>query len=295
MIKFSIELCSRFKKSSAGSSIFGSLGVCFAVSGGLVLFNGSGFAKEQAKGTMKLALSGSSTIAPLASDLAKAFEKKFPGSRLDVQSGGSSKGLSDVRSKLSDIGMVSRDLTEKESDLRGTPIAYDGIAMIAHKDNPVAELNDKQIVSIYTGKITNWKELGGADHPITVVNKAEGRSTLELFLQFFSLKNVDIKAQMIVGENEQAIKFVGGSKWALGYVSVGTAEYASKVSKTIKTLRLNGIDATLVNVKNKTYPLRRTLNFVNLEPSSEGTKSFLSFVKDSEAKKLIEDHYFVPL
>jgi phosphate transport system substrate-binding protein len=250
-------------------------------------------AKETEK--KKLNLSGSSTIAPLASELAKAFEKKFPETRVDVQSGGSSRGLSDARSGLSDIGMVSRDLTEKEADLQGTPIAYDGIAMIVHKDNPLLDLNDKQVVAIYTGKISNWKDVGGSDQEITVVNKAEGRSTLELFLQFFVLKNSDIKAKMIVGENEQAIKFVGGNKSAIGYVSVGTAEYASKVSKTIRTVRLNGIDANLQNVKNKTYPLRRTLNFVNVKGVSETAQKFLAFVKDPAAIKIIEDQFFVPL
>ncbi len=251
------------------------------------------FSKEVAK--KKLNLSGSSTIAPLASELAKAFEKKFPESRVDVQSGGSARGLSDARSGLSDIGMVSRDLTEKEADLQGTAIAYDGIAMIVHRDNPIVDLNDKQVVAIYTGKTTNWKELGGSDQEITVVNKAEGRSTLELFRQFFVLKNSDIKAKMIVGENEQAIKFVGGNKWAIGYVSVGTAEYASKVSKTIRAIRLNGIDANLQNVKNRTYPLRRTLNFVTLKPTSEAAQKFLAFVKDPAAIRIIEDQFFVPL
>lgn len=242
----------------------------------------------------KLTLSGSSTIAPLAGELAKAFEKKNPRIRVDVQSGGSAKGLADVRSGLSDIGMVSRDVTEREVDLNATLIAYDGIALIVHKDNPVSGLTDKQVVSIFTGQTKNWKELGGPDQSIVVVNKAEGRSTLELFLQFFGLKNVDIPAKMIVGENEQAIKFVGGSKWSVGYVSVGAAEYASTVSRTIRTLRLNDIDATLINVKNKTYALRRGLNFVNLKPGSAKVQRFLDFLKDPIAKNLIEDHFFVP-
>ncbi len=244
---------------------------------------------------IKLNISGSSTIAPLASELAKAFELKYPNYRIDVQSGGSSKGLADVRNKLSDLGMVSRDLTEKEAEFHGTPIAYDGIAIIAHKDNPIFELNSQQVVSVYTGKYTNWKELGGADQPITVVNKAEGRSTLELFLQFFNLKNSDIKAKIIVGENEQAIKLIGGNKWSIGYVSIGSAEYASKISKTIKTLRLNGVDATLANVTNRTYPIRRTLNFVNDSKNTEKVKRFLAFFKEPEAVRIIEDQFFVPL
>jgi phosphate transport system substrate-binding protein len=243
---------------------------------------------------LKLNLSGSSTIAPLANELSKAFETKYPIYRLDVQSGGSSKGLADARSGLSDLGMISRDLTEKESDLQGTPIAYDGIAIIVNKENPLKDLKSEQVISIYTGKYTNWKELGGVDQPITVVNKAEGRSTLELFLQFFSLKNSDVKAKMIVGENEQAIKFIGSNQWSIGYVSIGSAEYASTVSKTIRTVRLNGIDATLSNVRNKTYPLRRTLNFVHNKSKSEKVQKFLSFLKEPAAIKIIEEQFFVP-
>lgn len=244
---------------------------------------------------VKLNLSGSSTIAPLANELSKAFETKNPNYRLDVQSGGSSKGLADARSGLSDLGMISRDLSDKESDLQGTAIAYDGIAIIVNRENPIKDLKSEQVISIYTGKFTNWKELGGADQQITVVNKAEGRSTLELFLQYFSLRNSDIKAKMIVGENEQAIKFIGGNQWSIGYVSIGSAEYASTVSKTIRTVRLNGIDATLANVKNKTYPLRRTLNFVHNKSKSEKVQKFLSFLNDPVAVKIIEDQFFVPL
>lgn len=244
---------------------------------------------------VKLNLSGSSTIAPLANELSKAFETKNPNYRLDIQSGGSSKGLADARSGLSDLGMISRDLSDKESDLQGTAIAYDGIAIIVNRENPIKDLKSEQVISIYTGKFTNWKELGGADQQITVVNKAEGRSTLELFLQYFSLRNSDVKAKMIVGENEQAIKFIGGYQWSIGYVSIGSAEYASTVSKTIRTVRLNGIDATLANVKNKTYPLRRTLNFVHNKSKSEKVQKFLSFLNDPVAVKIIEDQFFVPL
>ena len=97
------------------------------------------------------------------------------------------EGISDTRQNLADIGMASRSLTAEEHDLHGTVIAYDGIGFIVHHSNPIEALHPQDIIDIYTGRTSNWKALGGMDAPITVVNKAEGRATLELFLKFFKL------------------------------------------------------------------------------------------------------------
>jgi len=110
-----------------------------------------------------------------------------------VQTGGSSRGVSDARAGLADIGMASRALKNDEKDLLQFTIALDGISVILNKANPVESLNKQQIIDIYTGKIVNWETVGGNDAPITVINKAEGRSTLELFLHYFGLKNTEVK------------------------------------------------------------------------------------------------------
>ena len=153
----------------------------------------------------RITLTGSSTVAPLAAEIAKRYEKLHPGARIDVQMGGSSRGINDARMGLADIGMVSRALKPAEQDLTAFLIAMDGIGIILHKSNRVSQLSDAQIIAIYTGKIRNWQQLGGADLPITVVNKAEGRSTLELFLSHFALKNSQIKAQVVIGDNQQGL------------------------------------------------------------------------------------------
>ena len=108
----------------------------------------------------KLTLTGSSTVAPLALDLGKRFEKLNPGIRVDVQAGGSSRGLADARAGLADMGMVSRALKPEESDLSSYVLALDGITIILHKSNPVKALSNEQIVAIYTGQISNWKTVG---------------------------------------------------------------------------------------------------------------------------------------
>jgi phosphate transport system substrate-binding protein len=146
---------------------------------------------------------------------------------VDVQTGGSSRGIADARKGLADIGLVSRGLGPGESDLRASTIAIDGISVIVHASNAVAALSDAQIRAIYSGAGSNWREFGGVDRRITVVNKAAGRSTLELFLDHFGLRNSDVKAQVVIGDNQQGIKTVAGNRGAIGYVSIGTAEYAA--------------------------------------------------------------------
>src|SRR5262249_37172807 len=107
----------------------------------------------------KLVLTGSSTIAPLAGEIGKRFEADHPGVRVDVQTGGSSRGASDARQGLNDIGMLSRSLNDDEKDMHAFPIANDGVSIILHKNNPVASLSNAQVVDIYTGKVTNWKDV----------------------------------------------------------------------------------------------------------------------------------------
>ena len=240
-------------------------------------------------------VTGSSTCAPVIAEIAHRYEEQHPGVRIDVQTGGSSRGIADARSGLADIGMVSRDLKPDESDLLAFPFAQDGICVIVHRDNPVNELTDEQIAAIYTGQITNWGEAGGNDAPITVVNKAEGRSTLELFLHYFKLKNVDIKPHVVIGDNEQGVKTVAGNPNAVGYVSIGTAEYDAEHGVAIKLLPVGGVAASIQNVASGEFPLSRTLHLVADDEPSGLTKSFLEFAQSAEVHDLLQEQYFVPL
>lgn len=243
----------------------------------------------------KLVITGSSTIAPLAAEIGKRFEKQNPDVRVDVQSGGSSRGVNDARNGLADIGMASRALKAEENDLKNFTIALDGIGVILHKENPVKTLTDQQVIDIYTGKITNWKDVGGKDVRITVVNKAEGRSTLELFLHHYKLKNSDIKPQVVIGDNQQGIKTVAGNSGAIGYVSVGTAEFESGNGAPIKLLPMDGVAATVENVRNGSFPLSRPLNLVTKTAPQGLAKRFIDFASSKEVYDIVEAQYFVPL
>lgn len=243
----------------------------------------------------KLTLTGSSTVAPLAAELAKRFEQLHPNVRIDVQSGGSGKGIADARTGVADIGMASRALKKGEADLTAHQIAADGVGLIVHSSNPVLELTNEQIVSIYTDQVRRWNEVGGRDVPITVVHKAEGRATLEVFLAYFQMKNPAIKPDVIVGDNEHGVKTVAGSEGAIGYVSIGTAEADMKAGVPIRLMSVAGVAATTANVASGEFPMSRPLNYVTGDDPSQLSIAFIEFCQSKEVHDLIVSQYFVPI
>ena len=277
---------------------FRSLTIALALGLGLISCAPNSATKDAADGNLsgKLTLTGSSTVAPLVGEIAKRFEAENPGVRIDVQSGGSSRGLADARQGLADIGMVSRALKEDEvKELKGFTIARDGIGVIIHSSNPVDNLTDEQVVQIYTGEIDNWQEVGGKDAPITVVNKAEGRSTLELFLKYFKLENSQIKADVVIGDNQQGIKTVAGNANALGYVSIGSAEYDIDQGVAIKLLPVGGIEANTKTVQDGSFPLSRPLTLVTTTQPEGLTEKFINFAQSEATNDIVKEQNFVPI
>ncbi len=245
--------------------------------------------------SQRLVLTGSSTIAPLAGEIARRFESLHPGVRIDVQTGGSSRGIHDVRKGIAAIGMVSRALKPDEADLQAFTIAQDGISIIVHAGNPVITLSRKQIADIYTGRITHWNAAGGTDARITVVNKAEGRSTLELFLDYLQLKNSEIKPHVIIGDNAQGIKTVIGNPHAIGYVSIGAAEYEARRGAPVRLLSLGGVEASVENVRQGIFPLSRPLNLVTSSEPQGLVRRFIEFARSPQVHDLVRAQYFVPV
>lgn len=243
----------------------------------------------------QLVITGSSTVAPLVAEIGKRFEATRPGVRVDVQSGGSSRGMADARLGLADIGMVSRALGPAESDLTGSTIALDGLCLIVHRDNPVTVLDDAQIVSIFTGDVRDWSAVGGSPGTITVVSKAEGRSTLELFLKHFHLQSSAIEASVVIGDNQHGLKVVAGDPAAIGYVSIGAAEYEAGQGSPIKLLPLDDVAARVEHIVDGTFPLARPLNLVTIAEPVGLAKEFIEFARSEEVHDIVRGLYLVPV
>ncbi|WP_420427357.1 phosphate ABC transporter substrate-binding protein [Algiphilus sp.] len=245
--------------------------------------------------TQRLTLTGSSTVAPLVNEIARRYEATHPQVRIDVQTGGSTRGVRDARAGLADIGMASRALRADESDLVGTPIARDGITIIVHADNPVQGLEREEIRAIYGGEIDDWSAVGGKAGPITVIHKADGRSTQELFLQHFGLGSADVKADIIIGDNKQGLRTLVSDPSAIGYVSIGAAEFAHERGEAVRLLALEGVPASTDNVRTGRFPLARPLTLVTNAPPEGLAADFIDYARSAQVHDLVRKLYFVPL
>jgi len=243
----------------------------------------------------KLTITGSSTVAPLVSEIARRFEQQYPQVRIDVQTGGSGKGIVDARKGVVDIGMASRVLKPDERDLMAHPIAADGVSLIVHRSNPIQQLTDQQVVDIFTGKTRNWRQLGGPDRSITVVHKAAGRATQEVFLNYFRIDDTNVRADVVVGDNQHGIKTVAGAKGAIGYVSIGTAEAESAGDVPIRLIPAGGVPATTDNVASGEFPISRPLNLVTRNLDDPLVKAFVAFCQSEEVHDQVVAQYFVPI
>jgi phosphate transport system substrate-binding protein len=242
----------------------------------------------------RIVIIGSSTMAPLVEAIARRFEKLHPGVEIEVQAGGSARGIRDSRSGAANLGMVSRPLTEDEHGLLSFSIGRDGISLIVHKDNPVRTLSKAQVVSIYTGKITRWEEVGGPDASIHVVDREKGHSSRELFRTYFGINESAVVPGSTVGDNRRVLESIAGDSNTIGDVSVGEAERSAARGVPIKLLAIDGVAATSKLIRSGDFPLSRPLTFVSKELPVGLVKDFVSFCLSSEVTDLIEQYDFTP-
>ena len=242
----------------------------------------------------KLTLTGSSTVAPLAAEIAKRFEGEHPEVRIDVQTGGSSRGIANALSGVADLGMASRALKtdEEEQGLIGHRLAVDGVSIIVNSENAIEGLTRQQVVQLFTGEITNWSDLGGSDAEVVIVNKAEGRATLEVFLNHFELKNEQIQADVVVGDNQHGIKTVAGNPLAIGYVSIGAAQSEADLGTPIRLVPVDGVEPTAANVASGKFEVTRPLLIVSKGEPTGLAAAFLEYAMSPAVHDLIKAQGF---
>lgn len=242
----------------------------------------------------KLVITGSSTLAPLIADMAQRFQAANPGVTITVEAGGSGRGVEDARSGKADIGMVSRELKRDEKrDLFAITIARDAVAFVVHRDNPVRKITRDQVVAIYEGRLRNWKELGGKDAPIRAFTRTPRHASLEVVSDYSGLRTEEIRGQ-VVADNPDAVQAVVDDPLALSFVSLGTAVDLAGRGLPIRALAVDGVPATVGELRAGRYPLGRTLSLVTKQIPTGAGMAFIQFVQSPEQRAMIEERDFVP-
>ena len=236
-------------------------------------------------------ISGSTSVGPLAEKLAMKYEEEND-VKIEVNQIGSSAGITNAISGVSQIGMSSRDLKqeEKDSNLQELIIAYDGIVVVAHPSNPVKDLTMEQVKQIFTGEITNWKEVGGEDMEIVVVSREDGSGSRDAFQEIVGYESGQLIKNAIVASGNGNIKTtVAMNKHAIGFISF---EY---VDESVSTMAINGVQAKAENVLAGQYELSRPFLFVHKEDVPESAKQFMEFILTPEGQKIVESAGAIPL
>lgn len=257
-----------------------------------LLFGNQGFAAGK-----QITIKGSTTVLPIAQAAAEVFMEKNPAVKISVQGGGSGVGITALIEKTCDIADSSRKIKEEEIAkaqavgvlVNEIPIAMDGMAVIVHPSNKLAALTRQQIKDIYTGKVSDWSELGAGKGKIVVLSRDTSSGTYESFSEL-ALHKEKIRPDALINASNQAIaSTVANTPGAIGYIGHGY------LSKKVKDVTVDGVTCTRENIISGKYPLSRALYmYTNGKPTGD-VKAFTDFVLGKEGKKIIEEEGFVGL
>ena len=258
----------------------------------LTVFTAPG-TSEAATGT--IVLDGSTTVGPLAKSFASYFTKKY-GVRVTVSESGSGNGAKSLINGSCTIAAMSRAMKPEEiasARQKGvTPVAHvialDGLSMVVHPANPVMSLTKAQISSIYRGAITNWKEVGGPNARIVVIQRESNSGTQESFKDLVAGKGVQITGNAETQSSNGSVKNrVSSTLSSIGFLGLGF------VDRSVKVIAVSGVMPSVKTVKKGTYQVSRPLYFYTNGQPSGSVKQFIDLPQSSDGKGIITELGFI--
>ena len=242
------------------------------------------------KTTGSVATDGSTSMEKVIGALGEAFQNDT-GISFTYNPTGSGSGIKAVQEGRCDIGLSSRDLKdeEKTAGLTGTVLAYDGIAIIVHPENPVSDLSVETIAKIYTGEITNWSEVGGNDVEIVLIGREAGSGTRDGFESITDTEDTCKYRQELTSTGD-VITTVSQNPGAIGYASVAS------VKDSVKALAVDGVAPTEDNIKDGSYVVQRPFVLVTKSDTklSDAAQKFFDYITSADANEIISAAGVVP-
>lgn len=264
----------------------------------LIVLAAAGLSAAPAGAQKNIVLDGSTTVGPIAKAFADYYKEKS-GVGATISESGSGNGVKSLINGACDIANMSRFMKDSEFKTcveKGIlpvahVVAFDGLAVVVNPANKVSALTDAQIADIYTGKITNWKQLGGDDAEIVVISRDTNSGTYETFNELILRKKAVVKGAEYVGSNGQAKTRVASTKNAIAYVGLGF------VDDTVKTLSVEGILPSAKTIVSGKYPIARPLfMFTNGYPKmGSAVYDFVTLHLTEEGREIVKDLGYIPV
>jgi len=233
----------------------------------------------------KITLAGSTSMEKLCEAMSESFMEKYEGVTVTIEYTGSSAGVEAVTNGSVNIGNASRNLKdgEKKNGVVENIVAIDGIAIVTDKNNKVKDLTTEELVDIYTGKIKNWSELGGADKAIVVIGREAGSGTRGAFEEILKVEDTCKYAQELDSTGAVIAK-VSSIEGAIGYVSLDA------VDEKVALIALNGVEANKDNISKGSYKLARPFVMATkgeISKQDELVQKWFEYINSDEGKEVI--------
>jgi len=244
----------------------------------------------------KVTIEGSTTVLPIAQRAAEEMMDANDKIEISVRGGGSGVGINSLIAKKCDIAMASRSIKDSELQKAASNgvqpkayvIAMDGIAVVVNTANTVRNLSKAQVKDIFTGKISNWKQLGGADEKIIVVSRDSASGTFEAFGEL-ALNKAKVRSDALMQASNQAVATtVKNTRGAIGYVGIGYLKDLADVS-------IDGVNATTETVLAGKYPYSRPLFLYSNGAAKGEAKAYIDFLLSEDGQTLVKREGFVGL
>lgn len=251
----------------------------------------------------KIKIKGSDTVLPLTQKEAEDYMKKNSGASIMVTGGGSGVGIAALLNGTTDIAQSSRKLKLDEKlklqdagkAFKETIIAYDALAVVVHPANKVTQLTREQLEGIFTGKITNWNQVGGDDLKIVVYSRETSSGTYEFFKEHVLKGKNFASAALLMPATGAIVQSVSQTKGAIGYIGLA---YLEKNVKALKVSFDKGkvyISPNVETAKNKTYPITRPLYYYYLNTVEKTVNPYVNFVLSATGQQLVLKTGYVPI
>ncbi len=202
-----------------------------------------------------------------------------------VSAEGSKESLAAVKKGTADCAVLGRALRPDESDYVATTIGYDGVALIAGRDNAIKGLTTAQIKGIFGGTITSWAEVGGAADTVNVYRRPDGKTATKLFEEHFGLAGTVVTSATIVDNEKELATTVGGDKDAIGYVSL--AGLRAQGLEGVKLLAIDGVQPIVSEITAQRYALVRPISIVTKGAPTGATKTFVEFLTSKTGQAVV--------
>jgi phosphate transport system substrate-binding protein len=248
----------------------------------------------------KLAIYGSTTLLPIAQKAVEEFQKRKPEIKISLTGGGSLSGINALVDGYADVAMSSREMKKEEKEKmqqkRGIPaketiVAWDGIIPIVHPSNPVKNLTIAQLKDIYTGKVTDWEQVGGKKGAIVVVSRDFTSGTHEAWAELVLNNEPVVASTQEKSSSSSILETVASTPNAIGYDGLGYVEGNSRV----KRVSVDGQAASANSILDRSYKIARPLYLFTRDNPNATVAEFLSFIVSPEGQALIREAKFVPL